>query len=66
MIGAGCVGLFSAACFVECGWTVWCVDMDDQKVDQVQGGAIPVYGPGLDQIVALNKAAKRLTFSTEL
>jgi UDPglucose 6-dehydrogenase len=66
MIGAGYVGLVSAACFSEFGWTVACVDKDRARVDGLKRGEAPIYEPGLDDLLRRNVAAKRLSFSTEL
>jgi UDPglucose 6-dehydrogenase len=66
MIGAGYVGLVSAACFSEFGWTVTCVEKDAAKADMLKRGQIPIYEPGLDALVAKNVAAGRLSFTTEL
>ncbi|MEM7191816.1 MAG: UDP-glucose/GDP-mannose dehydrogenase family protein [Pseudomonadota bacterium] len=66
MIGAGYVGLVSAACFSDFGWNVTCVDKDGQKVADLTDGKIPIYEPGLDDLVARNVAAGRLHFSEAL
>ena len=66
MIGAGYVGLVSAACFSEFGVDVTCVDTDPEKVARLQRGEIPIYEPGLADLVGSNAAAGRLTFRTEL
>src|SRR4249919_1146327 len=66
MIGAGYVGLVSAACFSEFGVDVTCVDTDQEKVARLQRGEIPIYEPGLADLVGSNAAAGRLTFRTEL
>jgi UDPglucose 6-dehydrogenase len=66
MIGAGYVGLVSAACFSEFGWTVECVDKDEGKVEQLRKGSVPIFEPGLDDLLARNQKDGRLKFSTDL
>jgi UDPglucose 6-dehydrogenase len=66
MIGAGYVGLVSAACFSEFGWSVTCVEQDPAKVAQLDRGKVPIFEPGLDALLARNMAADRLRFTTEL
>jgi UDPglucose 6-dehydrogenase len=66
MIGAGYVGLVSGACFADFGHNVICVDNDADKVDALRQGRIPIFEPGLDDIVARNVQAGRLSFTTEL
>ena len=66
MIGSGYVGLVSGACFSDFGHDVICVDKDATKIDALKAGRMPIYEPGLDQLVASNVAAGRLTFTTDL
>ncbi|MFO1119474.1 MAG: UDP-glucose/GDP-mannose dehydrogenase family protein [Rhodospirillales bacterium] len=66
MIGAGYVGLVSAACFSEFGVDVVCVDKDETRIARLRRGEIPIYEPGLDTLVASNAAAGRLKFSEDL
>lgn len=66
MIGSGYVGLVSGACFSEFGVEVVCVDQDAGKIARLIRGEMPIYEPGLDQLVATNVAAKRLSFTTDL
>ena len=66
MIGSGYVGLVSGACFSDFGHDVICVDKDAAKIDALKAGRMPIYEPGLDQLVASNVAAGRLTFTTDL
>jgi UDPglucose 6-dehydrogenase len=51
MIGAGYVGLVSAACFSEFGWTVTCVDKDKGRLDEMRRGVSPIYEPGLEDLM---------------
>lgn len=66
MVGTGYVGLVSGACFSEFGVDVVCVDTDSDKVARLNRGEIPIYEPGLDQLVARNRDEGRLSFSTDL
>jgi len=66
MIGSGYVGLVSGACFSEFGVSVSCVDQDAAKIASLQRGAMPIYEPGLAGLVAANRAAGRLSFTTDL
>jgi len=66
VVGSGYVGLVAGACLAENGNDVVCVDKDDAKVRLLQKGKIPIYEPGLEEMVRRNRAEKRLTFTTAL
>jgi len=66
MIGAGYVGLVSAACFSEFGWQVTCVDKDPKRLQELAAGRSPIYEPGLDDIMQRNMQAGRLQFTADL
>ena len=66
VIGTGYVGLVSGSCFSEFGFNVTCVDNDLAKIDLIQNGTMPIYEPGLEDLVAHNVAASRLHFTTDL
>jgi UDPglucose 6-dehydrogenase len=66
VIGTGYVGLVSGACFADLGHTVVCVDIDPEKIRKLEAGIIPIYEPGLDEMVARAVAAGTLSFTTEV
>ena len=66
MVGTGYVGLVTGACLADFGMNVVCVDKDEAKIAALQNGRLPIYEPGLEQLVAKNERAGRLRFTTDL
>jgi len=66
VIGTGYVGLVTGACLADVGNDVLCLDLDQRKIDTLNGGGIPIHEPGLDAVVARNRAAGRLRFTTDV
>lgn len=66
MVGSGYVGLVSGACFADFGHEVVCIDKDETKIQRLLHGMMPIYEPGLAELVESNVAAKRLSFTTDL
>jgi UDPglucose 6-dehydrogenase len=66
MIGTGYVGLVSGVCFSDLGNTVYCVDKDKKKIDLLNDGIVPIYEPGLEEILKKNYRQKRLIFTSDL
>ena len=66
IVGSGYVGLVAGACLAENGNDVICVDKDPAKVRALQRGRVPIYEPGLEEMVRRNRSEKRLTFTTAL
>ena len=66
IVGSGYVGLVTGACLAELGNTVFCLDLDQKKIDILNSGGVPIYEPGLQEMIARNRSAGRIQFSTEI
>ena len=66
IVGSGYVGLVTGACLAELGNTIFCLDLDQQKIDLLNSGGVPIYEPGLQEMIARNRAAGRIQFSTDI
>ena len=64
MIGAGYVGLVSGACFADLGNIVWCIDKNKRKIDMLNSKHVPIFEPGLSELISKNFNSGRLRFST--
>lgn len=66
VVGSGYVGLVTGACLAELGNQVFCLDLDQKKIDLLNSGGVPIYEPGLEEMIARNRAAGRIQFSTDI
>jgi UDPglucose 6-dehydrogenase len=66
IVGTGYVGLVTGTCFAETGVTVTCVDIDQNKIDMLNSGHVPIYEPGLDDMIRRNVEKERLFFTTRI
>ena len=66
IVGSGYVGLVTGACLAELGNAVFCLDLDQKKIDILNSGGVPIYEPGLQEMIARNRSAGRIQFSTDI
>src|SRR5215472_4721198 len=66
IVGTGYVGLVTGACLAEIGHDVFCLDVDQRKIDILNGGGVPIHEPGLLELIQRNRKARRIKFSTDV